>query len=475
MQTTTEDLCPTVATAALAATKGTSSGVSYAATTPPKGNAPEAEPLFIPADQGPLSWLSWGLDYLSWGLSWLHMDPLAFSKSRFSTLAREFESIAPPEMGDCSAVVDGWELWAADVERRDMPRVAKFVWQIRSQLGVCSAIEAAKYLRATPLTPEMRPRKVLFITGLPRTGTTLLHNLLHVDLANRCLHTFEMVSPVPPAPSRQSMQTDPRLTRTASSSATLELLFPGFRERANRSHFSSPESVEEELFILGTLGVSFSLWMDCSPEYKQFLLDENKDYLYHWLCSFLTMENSGWAPTEAWVLKCPFHSLYLNSLSRVFQDAGVIFMHRDPTQVIASWCALVEAYTSINWYPNTFNRAKVGRSSLELWSHAFGKIAEWQHNTPAEKYFNLNYQELMADPIAAVQRIYSHFRIPFTAESRDAMKQYLVDNPQGKHGRAAATLEMYGLTKQDVTESFHAYMEAFFPDSSPPTSSTSKL
>ena len=79
----------------------------------------------------------------------------------------------------------------------------------------------------------------------------------------------------------------------------------------------------------------------------------------------------------------------------------------------------------------------------------------------ADSIYDLQYADIMRDPIAALRRLYEHFGEPLSAEAADAMMAYMAANPKGKHGRHDYRLEDYGLTADRVRRHYRDYCECF--------------
>jgi Sulfotransferase family len=83
------------------------------------------------------------------------------------------------------------------------------------------------------------------IAGLPRTGTTHLHNLLGVASTFRTLPYWESVEPFP-LPAEAGIEPDPRRARMDSAVAVLDVVMPHFR----LMHEMTTDHVHEEIQLL---------------------------------------------------------------------------------------------------------------------------------------------------------------------------------------------------------------------------------
>src|SRR5262245_1058307 len=95
-------------------------------------------------------------------------------------------------------------------------------------------------------------RRPLFITGLPRSGSTFLHGLLAQDEANRVPLHWEVRAPSPP-PQRETYATDPRIEAAERQLRWLFRLAPEFR----MIHEISARMPEECVIMLSHSFLSF--------------------------------------------------------------------------------------------------------------------------------------------------------------------------------------------------------------------------
>ena len=153
-----------------------------------------------------------------------------------------------------------------------------------------------------------------------------------------------------------------------------------------------------------------------------------------------------------WVLKNPSHLFALDALLAVYPDALVIQTHRAPRTAIASVCSLA-AQASAGW-STTFTGEVIGRDQLELWASGLERFtAERARHDPA-RFYDVRYDDLVADPVGTVEAIYAHFGLPFSGAAADAMRA----PRRGAASRARSAhryaLDDFGLTAEDVGARF---------------------
>jgi hypothetical protein len=243
----------------------------------------------------------------------------------------------------------------------------------------------------------------------------------------------------------------------------VEKMYPNMFTEAGKSHRSHPSELEEELLILfqGML-LQIHVPLPVADDFRQwFEHRDNKEAAYRYMRVFLQMMNACWTPRSHWVLKAPVHSYYMDEIVRQFPDARLVFTHRDPLNVVPSWATLIESYLGWSFRQYSLDRVAFGRYIVDSLKLMFERIYDFEQRTSADKYFNVNYDIFVKDPISMVEKIYAHFDMPVTEQFRQNMRDWIANNRQGKWGRAPYSLANYNLTKDDILKEFAPYIEAY--------------
>jgi hypothetical protein len=160
-----------------------------------------------------------------------------------------------------------------------------------------------------------------------------------------------------------------------------------------------------------------------------------------------------------WTLKNPWHPLFLDELTTVYPDAQLVMTHRDPAEVVGSCCSLIKYVRRM--YSDEVDLKGIGESFIDTFAIMIERADAFKAKHGAGSILDVQYADVMRDPVGTVRGIYEHFGEPFTAEAEQAMIAYVADNPKGKHGRHSYSLEEYGLTKEGVRERFRDYIERY--------------
>jgi len=299
-------------------------------------------------------------------------------------------------------------------------------------------------------------RRPLFVTGLPRTGTTLLHGLLAQDPANRAPLHWEMIFPSPP-PERARYTTDRRIAAAERQLRWFQRLQPNLQP----IHAVGARMPEECLIITShsLLSLQFQT-THYVPSYQTWLETIDLRPCYEWHRRFL--QHLQWrCPGDRWVLKAPAHLFGLPALFQVYPDAGVIFTHRDPLKVAASLASLTTTLRST--FATTVDPVAIGREMTDRWARAIYRALRDRDAGCASprQFFDVQYADLERDPIGVVRAIYRHYNLPLTPEAEERMRAFLVENPKDKHGRHRYSLADFGLDPDEERARYAAYMRRF--------------
>jgi hypothetical protein len=164
---------------------------------------------------------------------------------------------------------------------------------------------------------------------------------------------------------------------------------------------------------------------------------------------------------QRWVLKSPVHLATLDALLGEYPDAKLIFTHRDPAKTIPSLASLV--YTVRGIVSDSVDPKQIGREQLQWWANALDHAVQVRegHADKADQFVDIQFDEVTADPVAALRRAYDRLQIPWSTEAEDRMRAFLAHNPQGKHGTHRYDLEDFGLDLGAIRERFRGYCERY--------------
>ena len=320
--------------------------------------------------------------------------------------------------------------------------------QVRGALMARLAAHAA--FGAHPAHASVAISRPIFVTGLPRTGTTALHRLLVADPAHQGLELW--LSQVPqPRPPRSAWADDPVYQMIASSIARHSKTRPEFGD----VHELGADQVEEcwQLLRQSFRSVSFECLAHL-PSYSAWLAEQDWVPAYERHRRNLQLIGLPDA-SRRWVLKNPSHLFALDALLTVYPDALVIVTHRSPRTAIASACSL--ASQAADGWSSVFTGSVIGRDQLSLWARGMASFTAARAKYEPSRFCDVSYDDFTADPLGTVASVYSHFGLTLSPEAAAAMKAMVASSTRPGTGARPAhrySLAAFGLTDTQIEEAF---------------------
>ena len=331
---------------------------------------------------------------------------------------------------------------------------------IARERALAHIVNRLSYVNDRKLYPGIAQQKIvkpLFIIGLGRTGSTILHDILAQDPANRAPLTWEVTFPSPP-PATATFLTDPRI-------AQCEAGFPPMDERREKFKAMHPMGAQLSQECVVMMGDAM-----CTPLFhNQFRVTEYQDWVdragdwahvydfHHRQLQHLQSGHAG----DRWVLKTGAHMWGLEHLLRTYPDARIVFTHRDPVKSLTSYASLTALVRSMG--SDEVDRLEVA----EDWNPRLKRALEHAiavrsaRTYPQAMFYDMRFSEFIRDQFAVVEKIYEAFDLPMSAEAAARMKWFIADNPQGKHGIHRYAPEEYGIKPEVVRREFRPYIERF--------------
>ncbi|MFC7676375.1 sulfotransferase family protein [Mycolicibacterium sp. GCM10028919] len=317
---------------------------------------------------------------------------------------------------------------------------------VRNALVARLVSEAA--FKQYPQHVDVPIERPIFVTGLPRTGTTVIHRLLTADPRHQGLELWLAEFPQP-RPPRETWSQNPVFQQLDAQFSKAHAENPDY----TGLHYMTADEVEEcwQLLRQSLHSVSYETLAHI-PTYAQWLAgrDWTKSYARHRKNLQLIGSND---PEKRWVLKNPSHLFALDALFATYPDALVVQCHRPAETIMASMCSLAQ-HTTEGW-SNSFTGEVIGRDAMETWSRGLRLFdAERAKHDPAQ-FYDLDYFEFVKDPIAAVEGVYRQFGIDFTDDARAAVEHSHAESKKGPRApKHTYSLADYGLTAEEVKERF---------------------
>jgi hypothetical protein len=296
------------------------------------------------------------------------------------------------------------------------------------------------------------PASPIIITGLPRTGTTLLHKLLATDPQLQGLEAWLAGGPVP-RPPRSTWSSLPQYRMTAWAVEGRYRKSPEFRA----VHSTAADEVDE-CFLLLAQDFASPVFTQLAvvPEYEEWLASADMRPSYQRYANNLKLIGFN-EPGRRWVLKDPLHLAQLDAVFEVFPRATIVLTHRAPAEAVASTCSLT---TRLYSSAVVSDLTAIGPKVCAHWSDALDRCERSRAGNES-RFCDVDYRRLVREPLEVVRDIYRHCGLTLSAQAESRMAGWLAQHPQGKHGRHRYSLEEYGLDEPMVERAFGHYLGRF--------------
>jgi hypothetical protein len=308
-------------------------------------------------------------------------------------------------------------------------------------------------LRVHPEIKQRPVRSPMVLTGLPRSGTSALFNLLGADPDARPLLLWETQFP-DPVEGLEPGAKDPR-------HAAIEAYYEQSREtnpEFTKMHFASADTPEECVLLHAfTLnGVHHGTEVMLEP-YASWYRDQDLGEMYSYYKILLQMLD--WQrPGERWLLKAPAHMWAIDKLIDTFPDVSVVWSHRNPLACTASICSMTHLLMEDQV---DMPKEVLGPIVMDFYATSLERGLAVRDQSDPARFIDVNHDDFVGDSLGTVGRIYEHFGLPIGDDAAASLKAHIETNPKGRHGKHEYNLDDWGLTADDVAKRFEPYVERF--------------
>jgi len=351
--------------------------------------------------------------------------------------------------GDESALAGLERLTRALNDEGHLSQVGRITAYLNLLDHLCVRLRMIEYRSRRGDVQAQAIHRPLFILGLPRTGTTILYELIAQDPAFRSPATWEVARPFPP-PAARDHDSDKRIAEVDRLLALLEKLAPGFRP----IHAIGARLPQECVYILASSFISEQFgYMFNVPGYRDWVLEQDMSAPYQWHARFLQHLQVDFA-RERWVLKTPAHLASLKYLLAQYPDACIVWTHRRPLDAIASFSSLT--HTLRSGFSSRVDPIETGEQELLHFSRVARRGMEDRSALDRGQFFDAGFSAICADPIAVIDAIYRHFNLHLSDEAQARMLDYLQRRPRNLYGEHRYSAAAFGL---DAARERHLYAD----------------
>ncbi len=289
-----------------------------------------------------------------------------------------------------------------------------------------------RFREHNPQVVDQKITRPTFVIGLPRSGTSILYELLAQDPAVNVPLIWEAFIPCPDG-GREKLDIQKRKLRANTAFSIWQEIVPNFSSIHKMSAYIPAEC---GLLMANTFISDHIASLHQTPSYSEFCstADLVPVYKYHkLLLKILQAQKSG----GRWLLKAPEHQIHLEALMEVYPDANIIQTHRDPIVCMASTASLLRALYLVrsNKVFDTlqFENIVVGQATADRLTKVMNQRESKKLDEKA--IFDSRYQDLLTDPVSVIERVYDYFSIDLSLDMKDKVLAYLRGKPQYKDGK----------------------------------------
>lgn len=309
-------------------------------------------------------------------------------------------------------------------------------------------------LRRHPEIHDIELRLPVVIAGLPRTGTTHLHNLLAAPPTFRTMPYWESNEPFP-LPNEVGAEPDPRRARMDVAVGVVNTVMPYFP----LMHEMTTDHVHEEIQLLAN-DISTMLFETLAevPRWRDYYRAHDQTPHYEYLATQLRamqFPRGG----RRWLLKSPQHLEQVPVLDRVFGDSIIVFTHRDPVPVALSMIAMITYSARMHRSPVPV--AQIANSWIDRLDQMLRALVRDRDTIGPERSIDIRFDDFMADDLGVAERVYALAGEPVTDAVRKAIADYLAGHRRGRLGNVETSFEMFGLRESALRDRFAPYIERF--------------
>ena len=317
--------------------------------------------------------------------------------------------------------------------------------------NLCSRLRIIETVKRFPEIGHQKIQRPIFITGWYRTGSTYLHNLLASHPHLRAPLLWELRHPCPAVDPRK-VDSQKIIRKVRRTNRIHRYLSPAF----GVAHAMPAEKPEECLHLFenafcGTTG----FFITEAKTYAWWLLQQDVQHGYEFYkmqLQLLNWQRSG----QRWVLKWPYHLWHLDTLLKTFPDATIIQLHRNPGEAIGSVCSLAAIARSS--FCANIDDAALGQFWLDYNEAGLQRGFRARQKAGADQIVDIRYPDLMADPLAEINRILKAVDLDSDPIWLSSMRDKLKRQPKKKLSRHRYTPSQFGLNPDKIQERFTAYM-----------------
>lgn len=341
-----------------------------------------------------------------------------------------------------------------NVNKINMTPLGEFFIKLVIYRGAINRLKIEDYNEKNPAIKNISIDSPVFVVGFPRTGTTLLQNVLSCGEGYRSLYFWELVTPYPLS---GNIKKDQKM-RMNRANLMLQLFKLGAPE-LEIVHDIRINSKEECWILLANTLVLINFDLGTGlHEWNNWLMKMDRSWVYEEYKRLLQIQ-AHTVKTKKFVLKCPSHLWNIDSILKIFPDACIVWTHRNPADIIASTCSLVGL--AKRFFFQSIDYCNIGNSVLNRFSDVVEKAIKFRDRIEDGRFYDVKFDRLIQNTPETVKNIKKYFGLEYNLDHKKEMQEYLKKSKKAKFRKHSYSLEQFYLNKDEVLERFDFYIKKF--------------
>ena len=328
------------------------------------------------------------------------------------------------------------------------------------QMITGALINRLRHKNLIKMNPEILDETVdikAVLTGLPRTGSTMLHRMLASAPELNSIKWYEAQNYTP---LENEDYNDPS-PRKDIAKDILNFMLKKIPELMS-IHPMDIEQADEEVIILGQLFSSSMLESTYFvPNYANWLTKQNPGKSYSDLIEIL--QSLQWQDSsrknKSWILKTPGHLMSLGTVVKYFPMAKIIMTHRDPVSTVPSYCSMESALYKMN--TNAISDFEIGNYWLDRLSEWLNNFIEVRNSIPDDRFIDINYSDLVEAPEKIGAQVLKSIHVNDDILTKEMMENWINANKRENRQKHNYKLSDYGLTNESISNKFKDYIKKY--------------
>lgn len=311
-------------------------------------------------------------------------------------------------------------------------------------------LEIEEWYNSHPEVEQFPIEGPIAITGLPRTGTTALGNMMSLDDQFRCLRIWEQAKPYPP-PVLGEEVADPRRVAAEQEIANVS-------PELKSMHIFEVDATTEDTEVLG---LQFRAQQMTLPVYTYHAwwrdTDMRSTYAYHRRIALLLQSRR---PPNRWLFKSPHMKFHLEDYLSAYPETRFIMTHRDPAKVVPSYVNFVASLFPAEWRGQN-DVKKLGRHISEHLRVGMERALAARSRIGDHRFLDIYHGDFVRDALGTIERVYEYLGLELRPQVREEMLRWQKVNHSGAHGAHRYTAEQYGLDAEQLRSEYGFYIRHF--------------